>query len=204
MIKNLILDFGGVLLPLNTSDTDTSFEELGAMPELQEQQSTFHDFETGKISGQEFTQALQPYFFRKAMYPGDIKAAWNAMLGEIPEELIPFLKKLKKDYRLFLLSNTNQYHVDEIRQTAGPFLYNRFISKFEAVYYSHEVGMRKPDTEIFEKILQENDLEPSETYYVDDTKPHIKTAKKLGLKCWHLKPEEEDIFALRKKINSLN
>jgi len=203
MIKNLILDFGGVLLPLNTSETDTSFEKLGARPELVEQQETFHKFETGQISGKEFTTALQPFFFRKAIYPGDIQQAWNAMLGESPEELISFLKKLSKDYRLFLLSNTNQFHVDEIRETAGPFTYKRFISKFEEVYYSHEVGLRKPDKEIFEKILADHDLDPEETFYVDDTKAHIKAARKLGLKCWHLKPEEEDIYKLPKKIAAL-
>ncbi len=204
MIKNLILDFGAVLLPLDTTKTDQAFKDLGALESLSKQNETFELFETGKVSGEQFLRDLQPHFFRKKIYPGDLKKCWNAMLGDLPEDLIPLLKKLKKNYRLFLLSNTNQFHIDHIRQSAGPFLYKQFISQFDQVYYSHEVGLRKPDPAIFENILKEHQLEPSETLYVDDTRQHVKAAKALGIKGWHFKPEEHEIEDLTEKIASLN
>lgn len=204
MIKNVIFDFGAILIPIDMPRTWKSFEQLGAKDDLREQKEVFHQYETGKTATADFVKELQPHFFRKKIFPGDIQAAWNSMLDPLQDEIIPFLKKIKKNHRIFLLSNTNELHVNHIKTVAGPFLYKRFISQFEEVYYSHEVGMRKPDAEIFEKVLKDNELTAEETFFVDDTKKNTVAAAELGIHTWHFKPGEDDIQDLPAKLKAID
>lgn len=200
MIKNIILDFGGVLIPIDESKTWDAFESLGAHEDLALQTDIFKQYEIGKISSNQFLKKLQPFFFRK-IFLNDIAEAWNALLSPLPEESTLFLRRLKQDYRLFLLSNTNALHISAIKHTAGPFNYSRFTHQFEKIYLSHQMGQRKPNTEIFETVLNENNLLPEETFYVDDSKQHIDSAEKLGIKTWHFNPEEDSIRGLGKVLS---
>lgn len=203
MIKNIIFDFGAVLVPIDESKTWKAFKNLGAKKELEEQSDIFKSYETGNTSTTDFLKKIQPFFFRKIFLP-DLADAWNALLSPLPEENLELLKKLKKDYRLFLLSNTNELHINRIRQEAGPFTYKQFTRQFEKVYYSHEVGMRKPNAEIYQHVLKENDLEADETFYVDDGKQHTKSAAKLGIHTWHFDPDTEEISDLDKALSELH
>jgi glucose-1-phosphatase len=111
-----------------------------------------------------------------------IDAAWDAMLLDIPGEKLALLNTLKKRYRTFLLSNTNEIHIANF----SAYLYRTygapdFSPYFEKWYYSARIGMRKPDAEIFEFVLRENNLAAEETLFVDDSEQHIRTAMKLGI-----------------------
>ena len=100
---------------------------------------------------------------------------------------IELLLKLRQSYRLFLLSNTNAIH---------ELSYNRLLNEtqgienldriFEKVYYSHRLGLRKPNPEIFKYVLKDSNLEPEESLYVDDTLEHVESAKALGIRAYHL------------------
>jgi putative hydrolase of the HAD superfamily len=92
------------------------------------------------------------------------------------------LLDLKSKYRTFLLSNINPIHYDYIMDYLGrEFGYDGNDHLFEKVYYSHLVGKRKPNAEIFEQVLNENNLDPAETLFIDDSPQHIATAAKLGI-----------------------
>ena len=198
MIKNIIFDFGAVLLPIDEHLTWKALEKLGATEELRKQTRHFRAYETGKLSTSKFIEKTRPFFFRKKIFAGDLTAAWNAMLYHpLEKEKVEFLKKLRrKGHRLFLLSNTNEMHIQCIRDTSGPFLYKRFTDQFEKVYYSHEVGLRKPDPKIFKKVLTDHDLKAEESFFVDDKKENTAAAEKTGIKTWHFDPEEDDILKL--------
>ncbi len=203
MIKNIILDFGGVLIPIDESKTWNAFSELGANKELKDQTDIFQQYEIGKLSTDQFIKKIQPHFFR-TIFPGDLARAWNALLQPLPKNITPLIKRLRKDYRVFLLSNTNELHISAIKQTAGPFEFTQFTKQFEKVYLSHQMGLRKPDPKIFEKVIEENDLIAGETFYVDDGKQHIESAEKLGIKTWHFNPEEDSIQNLDKVLSKLH
>mgnify|MGYP001255687937 CR=1 FL=1 len=101
MIKNIIFDFGAVLIPLDEHKTWESFRKLGALDSLKDQKKLFHKYETGGIETADFLKKLQPHFFRKKIFPGDLAKAWNAMLyTALPGEIIDSLKKWKRDYRI--------------------------------------------------------------------------------------------------------
>ena len=204
MIKNIIFDFGNVLIPITESRSWKALEELGANGELKEQGDVFNQYDTGKISTKQFQQQLQPFFFRK-VFPNDIGKAWNAMIDTVlPEESIELIKTLKSKYRVFLLSNTCELHIEAIKRDAGPFNYKQFLRQFEKTYYSYELGLSKPDVKIFEKVLKDNELEADETFYIEDTKKHILAAESLGIKTWHFNPEEDDINDLDKVLSKLH
>ncbi len=196
MIKNILFDFGAVLIPLDESLTFKAFEELGVKEELFDQKDIFMAYEKGKISTEEFLEKIQPFFFRKIFKP-DLAKAWNALLPEpLPEENIMLLQRLKKEYQLILLSNTNDLHIKTIKEAAGPFKYNKFLRQFNKVYYSQEIGMRKPDEEIYQEVIQDLGIMPEETLYIDDNKTNIDSGEKLKFNTWHFKPATDSILKI--------
>ena len=118
------------------------------------------------------------------------------MLGYIPQERIDFLQKLNKEKRIFLLSNTNEIHLKEVnkRIKSGNGI-SDFPSLFEKAYFSNLMGMRKPNTEIFDFVVSENKLIKSETLFIDDTLQHIEGAKRAGLNI-HLLKKDASIIEL--------
>ena len=198
-IRNIIFDLGGVILNIDYHQTEQAFIKLGIrnFNELYSQfhaNSFFKDFEKGKINPRSFISQLKTY--APGISESNIINAWNAMLLDFPAGRIGFLQKLKNTYRIFLLSNTNAIHHGAF-QKIDLDSKGTLDSCFEKVYYSHEIGLRKPDKEIFELVLSENDLLAEETLFVDDTLANIEAAVSVNLKTIYLKPPEriEDILA---------
>lgn len=197
-VKNIIFDLGGVILNIDYHRPVAEFERLGARDfdeafSQEKQAPFFNKFERGEITPAEFRKALREYLPEKVA-DSEIDEAWNSILGGLPSPRIVVLKMLKTmGYRLFLLSNTNSIHIRAFSQyldnTYGKGLFKEL---FEKVYFSSQVGMRKPTKKIFEHVLKENDLNPEETLFIDDSEQHIEGAKKVGLKT-HLLQEPETI-----------
>lgn len=190
-IKNIIFDLGNVIIDLDIAATDSAFKKLCSdryeevMNDLNKE-FFFEKYETGKISTNEFVQTLQS-MIGNGISEKAIIDAWNAMLLTIPDERYNILKSLKKDYRTFCLSNTNELHIEyvfnQLKQTKG---IQNLDDYFERVYLSHEMGQRKPDVEIFETVINDNNLVPSKTLFIDDTAGHLEGAKKAGLHTFHM------------------
>lgn len=191
--KNILLDFGGVLIDLDAYTMEKSFESLrvNEAPEA----SKLHQFETGKID----LDAFYALWKRpKWVSNNDIKKAWNSMVLEVPEERIVLLQKLKKEHNLYLVSNTNAIHIDDIKKKMGPFGWKKFSSLFEGMFFSYEMKQRKPDAGFFKKVLKDAGLKPEDCTFIDDTKEHVHAAKKLGMDTHWLNLEEETILDLGK------
>lgn len=184
-IEAIVFDFGGVILNLDEKKT---YEELSQilsidtenLHEMVLKTKTFYDFECGKISSFEFIQFIHS-LTKKLTSDQQIIDAWNAMLLELPLEHVDILLELKKHYRTFLLSNTNAIHeacfVQNIHNQGIPYTLEQM---FETVWYSHVLGLRKPNTDIFIEITKRAQLHPHATLFLDDRADNIATAKKLG------------------------
>jgi putative hydrolase of the HAD superfamily len=123
--------------------------------------------------------------------------AWNALLFDIPKERIKVIEKVKKNYQMFLLSNSNEIHYDlYVRDLQLRFGYTEFDDLFEKSFFSFDLHMTKPDLEIYEFVIYQNGLDVSKTLFIDDTEENIVAAKKLGLNTYLLqKPVRvRDIF----------
>ncbi len=197
-IKNIIFDLGGVILNIDYNLLVKSFSEIG-LPHFEDffsqkkQKIFFDEYEKGNISSSEFRKKL-----KKQCIPNTsdeaIDSAWNAMLLDLPKERLDFLMFVKSRYRTFLLSNTNEIHINCIyNYLKKNFQKNDFSSCFEKVYLSYEIGMRKPDAEIFEKVINENGLNKIETLFIDDSSQHIESARNFGIQTYLLDVKKESI-----------
>lgn len=113
------------------------------------------------------------------------------MLLDLPENRLAVIQYLKKEYSIYLLSNTNAIHIDALKKKIGNIKWEKFCNLFDKMYLSHKVGLRKPNAGIFEYILREQNLKPEEVFFIDDSPEHIEGANKLGIKTHHLKSGEE-------------
>jgi len=195
MIKNIIFDLGVVLLNVDYSKTIIAFEKLGLKDaerafSKQHQGELFKVYERGNLSDDRFLEELS----RRTLCSNIslLKEAWCAMLGELPKHKLEFLHKLKQEYRLFILSNTNRIHQrwfeEKIEQTYG---WENFSSCFEFVGYSHLIGERKPDLAAFDYIPRKFDLRKKETLFIDDTMEHVEGAQKAGIMALHYEKDQD-------------
>ncbi|MBK7965813.1 MAG: HAD family phosphatase [Bacteroidetes bacterium] len=193
----IIFDLGGVIIDLDYQRTTAAFVKLGLenfddIYSKAKQSNLFDDFEKGIMSEDGFRSELKKHLPENTS-DYEIDQAWNAMLIDIPVHRVEFIKKLGQKYRIFLLSNTNQIHVKAFSKMADDiFGENNFLEVFEKHYLSCEMGMRKPDAEIFEKVLSENNLDRSKTLFIDDSKQHIEGALKIRIHAELLNVEREE------------
>lgn len=204
-MRHIIFDLGGVLLNIDYQLTEQAFIQLGIkkFPEMYSQlkQSTlFDDFEKGIVSSAEFVEVLKKTADID-LSDKDIINAWNAMLLDFPLRRLQILQQLRIYHDLILLSNTNEIHEAAFNKIIET---ERGVSNlgtfFDKVYLSHRIGMRKPDAEVFERILNECSFMPEHTLFIDDSPQHIEGAKRLGIQTIWLEPDmtiEKDIFKPR-------
>ncbi len=190
-IKNIIFDLGGVIINLSTQATVNQFARLGCISEEEVNQrmmqsKAFHDYEKGLISDSRF-RGIVGEMLQVEVSDAEIDRCWNAMLLDIPPERIQLLERLKSKYRIFLLSNTNEIHLNcfngIVQELTGKSSLDEF---FEKAYYSHRMKMRKPDREIYDVVLQENSLDPAHTIFLDDNLSNLEGAELCSIKTFHV------------------
>ncbi len=194
MIKNIIFDFGDIFINLDKQAPLLEMAKFGFTELTPELDTIFKKYEMGLIESDEFVNRLQAIFTNATK--DQIKDAWNSIILDFPEDRLKFIEKLKNDnqYRLFLLSNTNNLHIDKVKESMGLERFNRFKNCFEVFYLSQEMKMRKPNADIYEFVLNENQLNANETFFLDDTKENTDAASKLGIHCWNLQVGKEDVL----------
>ena len=192
-IKNIIFDLGGVILNLDNQRTEDAFTAMGVKHFREyfghgHAASFFRDYEVGAISDRQFIDAIKE-LTGLSLSDENVITAWNALLLDFPPERIQLLKELGKRYRIFLFSNTNALHLTALRKIyKDHFSEEELDDHFERTYYSHLLGMRKPDKPSYEHILLENQLKGAETLFVDDALINIEGAEAAGLKGLFLRP----------------
>lgn len=186
-IKNIIFDYGNVIFEIDFRIAQNALAQLG-IPDVDTffghkgHNNLFDLLETGAITTAEFRDGIRSAAQKNGLSDQEIDAAWNSLLIGVKPQTQDVLLQVKEKYRTFLLSNTNQIHFDYIMQ----YLQDEFqvpdnSHLFEKAYYSHEMKLRKPHVEIFQQVLQENNLEPAETLFIDDSPQHLVGAKAAGL-----------------------
>ncbi len=201
MVKNIIFDFGDIFINL---DKQVVVKEIlkqgGNLDILPEIRLLNERYEVGGISSEEFVSQLVALF--PMVTPERIVDVWNSMLLDFPDFRLEFISNLAKEakYRLFLLSNTNALHISHVEKIMGSDKFNRFRNSFEQFYLSHEIQLRKPNTEVYQFVLDQNGLQAEETFFIDDTKENTEAAAQLGIRTWNLKVGLEDIIHLKTKL----
>lgn len=192
-IKNILFDLGGVFLNINYQLTAKAFLDLGITDfdqrfNQQFSNTLFEDLETGKVDPEVFYNR-----FRKEtgteLSNEAIETAWNALLLDFPAERLEWLEEIGQKYPVYLYSNTNLIHYQcFMRNFEEKFEGKKFNDYFRKAYYSHELGLRKPYPSSYTRIMELENLNPTETVFIDDTLKNITGAKEAGLQTIWLQP----------------
>ena len=198
-IKNIIFDLGGVLLNLDMNKTLDAYKAMGIQNiesyfKIGHADSFFKLYETGDISDEEFIERIERLEGNTGTQK-QIMAAWNALLLDFPANRVKWLQQLKSKYRLFLFSNTNALHMEHFQKAFKKDHGFHMDELFEKAYYSHLVNIRKPDHASYQLVLNENNLLPHETAFIDDALINVEAANAVGIRGVHL-GKEMDVVRL--------
>ena len=188
-IKNIIFDLGGVIYDIDYHKTIDAFSNLGidqadVLYSQAKQTDLFDAYEIGAISSEVFIQKLKSKL-NKDLEDSYIINALNALLIGVPKCRLDFLLEVKLSFNTFLLSNTNDLHIQQINKELEEMKVNELKPFFHEVFLSYELGMRKPHTETFIEVVNRLGINPTETLFIDDSPQHLIGAKAAGLITYH-------------------
>ena len=200
-VKNIIFDLGQVILNVNWRLTYEAFQELGIRRidrifDKLHQQDVFSNLQTGKLDSRRFIRYLLQYLPNGATEQ-QVVDAWNAMLLDYPRKRLHLIHELSREFRTFLLSNTNKIHWERYHPQYLQILEEENLPPlFEKEYYSHEIGLAKPDTAIYKLVLNEQNLQAGETLFLDDKPENLEAAEQLNIHTQLVSAQNEllDIF----------
>lgn len=193
-----MFDYGNVIFMIDFLKTQQSFTNLGISNAdtffaRAGQNQLFSDFETGRITSDQFRDGIRTLTSKPNLTDQEINDTWNSLLIGVPPINHNILLEAKKKYRTFLLSNTNEIHLNYVHEyLEREYQINSNDSFFEKVYYSHLIGKRKPNRDIFEYVIDDSNLIHAETLFIDDSPQHLQTAHEMGFKT-HLITKENSL-----------
>jgi glucose-1-phosphatase len=190
-IKNIIFDLGGVILNINPLLSLLELETISqiskeVLVERMAKEKIFENFDTGSLTPAQFRSSLRQ-IINLETDDSEIDRIWNKMLLDFPFQRIELLQQLRKNYHVFLLSNTNFIHFNHFSR--------EFIKKynfpltdlFDRVFVSYEIGIHKPDAGIYTHVIEKAEIDASETLFIDDSLANIQAAASLGISGIHIK-----------------
>ena len=199
-IRNIIFDLGGVLLNIDPKKTIEAFGKLGMKQlvgdkGLSYDHDIFYMMEQGQITSDEFRYGVIELLPQKVSFQ-EIDDAWTAMLLDFPAVRVEIVKNLRKDFKIYLFSNTNAIHVEKFHSNFRNQHRFEVSSLFERDFYSNEIGYRKPSPESYQEIIKLSGINPEESLFIDDSFPNVESATASGLKGFWLEPGQkvEKIF----------
>lgn len=195
MIKNVVFDLGGVIIHLNRDRSVRRFEKIGVsdaeeLIDPYEQKGIFLELENGKINLAEFNDKIREHA-GKDIADEDIRQAWLGFIVEVPEEKLDYIAELRKDYNMYLLSNTNPAVQSWAQSSAFSKAGKPLNDYFDKMYLSYEMGVTKPDPSIFEQMVADSGMNPAETLFVDDGEANIVVAQRMGFHTYMPKNAED-------------
>ncbi len=186
MIKNLVFDLGGVIFRIDKNQAIKRFNEVGfddaaAYLDSFTQVGIFGDLESGRIDAEQFRCQLSE-LAGKQLTLDDCAHGWQGYMAELPQRNLDKLIELRqRGFRLSLLSNTNPFMMQWARSDAFDGRGHGLDYYFDALYLSYEMGVMKPDSRIFEMMLQSEKAEPQETVFIDDSAHNTQAAAAMGI-----------------------
>lgn len=199
-IKTIIFDLGGVIIDLNFKRTPEAFSKLTGWKfddiyQMYFEPGLLQDYEKGLITDQELRAGINNLFSTN-LTDSQIDEAWCAMLGPIPKARLDFMNRLRQQYQVLVLSNTNSIHVEAFNQTINKVSGEASLEAFaDEIYFSHELNMRKPDRDIYEEVLERSNNKAEDCLFLDDTKHNLDTAEQIGIHTMHI-THPDQIFNL--------
>lgn len=185
VIKNIVFDLGGVIMTLDPAEALRRFKALGLSDaerylDAYTQSGVFGNLEEGKITAEDFRSKLSSLTGHELTFD-ECKHAWLGYRKDVLQRNLDLLKELRaKDYRLILLSNTNPFMMDWALSSEFDGKGSSLNDYFDALYLSYRLGIMKPAPDFFRQVLDNENILPEETLFVDDGPRNVEAAGKLG------------------------
>ncbi|MDU1905670.1 MAG: HAD family phosphatase [Dysgonomonas sp.] len=185
-IKNLLFDFGGVIVNINKENAIKRFKEIG-FENIEEylgefrQKGIFLELEEGAISREDFYTEFRK-LAGKDISDKDIDSGWLAFMDGVPDYRLELLKDLRQKYNLYLLSNTNPVIMEWANSSSFSPTGEPLSAYFDKMFCSYQIGYTKPTKESFESVIKGADLNPEETLFLDDGQSNLDASEKFGFK----------------------
>jgi len=187
MIKNLVFDLGGVLLDIEFKRTFDAFNALGIrdaykLNDYPDVLDLFVNFEKGLYTIEGFHKRFRVLTgFDGCKH--DLDEAFNALLVGFVPERIARVQDLAVKYKTYILSNTNAIHCMHYNQMLYELTGIKNLDHLvDKAYYSHDLGSRKPDREIYLRMIEDAGILAEESLFIDDRQENLAAAKKIGFK----------------------
>lgn len=195
MIKNLIFDFGGVLIDADLEGAIRNFQALGMENisdylNLYRQNGLFLDLEDGSKNRAEFNDAFRA-ITGKQVSDEAIEAAWLSIVERVDLDKLRYLEELRRNHKIYLLSNINPHVYDWANSPSFSELGKPLPDYFDIAFASYQLKMTKPDPEIFQYVIDTAGLVPSETLFIDDGSRNVETARNMGFHVYQPKNRED-------------
>jgi glucose-1-phosphatase len=194
-LKNIIFDLGGVLLDIDYHRPVKEFAALGLtgfenMYSQAAANQLFEQLETGSISNADFLDAIVAMSHTPLTHQQVINA-WNSIILRFRQQSMAFLEVLQQRYNIYLLSNTNNIHLEQVQKVLQEDTGKQSLDTyFTKAWYSSKIGLRKPERHIYEFVLGDANLKAEETLFIDDSVQNIEAAAALCIKTHLLLPSE--------------
>lgn len=184
-IKNIVFDFGGVIVNFSRENSVKRFVEIGVadadkLLDAYHQNGIFLEVEDGRITAEEFCTKLSAMVGKELTYE-EAASGWRAFMIDVPLCRLEYLRELRKEYNLYILSNTNPFVMGWARSSEFTSLGCPLDDYFDKIYASYEMKLVKPSVAIFEAMMKDAAMLPHETMFVDDGPANIEMAKSLGM-----------------------
>ena len=185
MIKQVIFDFAGVITDLTWEGAVVSFSKIGLknadkILDRYHQNGIFQALEEGKMDVETFRVELGAMCGRE-LSQNEIREAWLGYFNGLDERKLDFLEELRKEYKVYLLSNSNPYIMNWARSSEFSSKGKKLDEYFDKLYISYEIGYTKPDEGIYNFMIQDANLKPEESLFIDDGLGNVQAAEKLGM-----------------------
>jgi len=194
-IKNIIFDLGGVLLNINPLLSLLELEKISGISKDElivkfVSEKIFEKFDTGSLNPAQFRSKLCQ-ILNCSVSDSEIDRIWNELLLDFPLPRVELLQQLRKNYRVFLLSNTNSIHFDHYTHVFYEKYGIRMADLFDKLFLSYEIGIHKPDAGIYTHVLQHAHIDSSESVFIDDSLPNIEAAFRQGITGIHIQAGDD-------------
>ncbi len=192
-IKNLLIDLGGVLYEIDIDKTIKAYQARAKHPDealsfsKNTQGEWFSRLDRGEITIEAFADGLIQDFALTAERE-EVISIWNELLMGLMPGRTEQIAQMAKHYNLALLSNTSRAHYNHYKDECAP-----MFAHFDHLFFSFDMGLRKPDPKIYQQALETMGWQAAETLFLDDSRTNIEAAHALGIQtAWIEEPETFD------------
>lgn len=183
-IKNIVFDLGGVIMDIDRASAVKRFQEIGVADieqylGLYAQKGIFMEVEEGRIDDVTFCRKLSELVGKQISYQ-DILSGWLAFITDVPTYKLNYIVELRKQYNVYLLSNTNPFIQQWARSEAFSAQKLPIGAYFDKMYASYEIGFTKPGHEIYDYMIADSGIVATQTLFIDDGLHNVEMGQKLG------------------------